>query len=316
MSKATHSFRSGKSQAKRLISELAAHGTSRHAAKETGAVGIQIIGTERSCRQVLDGFTRELQREHRGDLWNHSREAAVDYLTRRAELVSQPTLNLDRQALDRLERHLHGPDVTPLPKVKSTVEITREGRAYSAPQLAALMSFQSEKHQLSTEIAIKAGLRAHELYSLRRVSEAPRSSHREWNGDRFKGVTGTRPDGALYTVKGKGGLIREVWIPGADLVARLEACRLPQPEKVIDRGIFYQRVYELPGGQKWSQSFSTASTRALGWSHGAHGTRWTYAQGRIDTLLRAGLSYHAAKLALSQELGHFSASKSDPYLAR
>ena len=82
---------------------------------------------------------------------------------------------------------------------------------------------------------------------------------------------------ARYTVVGKGGLVREVAIPAA-LAERLEAMRLPAPRQVTDRSVHYETHYDLRGGHAWSQSYSDAAKRVLGWSTGAHGIRHTYAQ--------------------------------------
>jgi len=315
MAKAVHSFRSGKNQAKLIAAELAAHNTSRHKAKQTGVVAVQGLGSERSYKQVFSAFAKELQQYRAGDLWTHTRQAAVEYLERRAEVVGQSALNLDRQALDRLERHINGEGTAPLPRFKSELDTVKAGRAYSAPQLAAIRGAQTAKNAISTEIAERCGLRAHELFTLRPAAEQPQSSHRQWNDDRFKGANGTRPDGECFTVKGKGGLVRQVWISReSGLLERLEAYRLPSPERICDRGIFYDRVYSIGGGQAWSQSVSAASIRTLGWSHGAHGTRHHFAQRRNQELNAAGFSYNYSRLCLSQELGHFRVSIVDAYL--
>ena len=83
--------------------------------------------------------------------------------------------------------------------------------------------------------------------------------------NRFKVLSGIK-----YTVTGKGGLIREIMLP-LNLVQQLEKMRLSKSKRVTDRGIYYQQHYQIGGGKAWSNSFSAASKRALGWSHG--GTR-------------------------------------------
>ncbi|MGB7596762.1 MAG: hypothetical protein WBM09_04285, partial [Gallionella sp.] len=116
-----------------------------------------------------------------------------------------------------------------------------------------------------------------------------------------------------YTVIGKGGLIREVAIP-LWMSEKLESKRIP-PKQVIDRGIFYVMNYEIGFGQAWSQSFSDASKKALGYSTGAHGLRHSFAKKRLYELIDA-IELHDPKIAqdriheealpiLSQELGHF-----------
>ena len=83
---------------------------------------------------------------------------------------------------------------------------------------------QSERHALATEIAYAAGLRGHELLTLRRVGERSASTHRTWLPQRFEG----RPGSVLYTVAGKGGLVREVALAG-HLAERLEERRRRSP---------------------------------------------------------------------------------------
>ncbi len=55
------------------------------------------------------------------------------------------------------------------------------------------------------------------------------------------------------------------------------ARRLESGRVVTDRGITYRQHYDIGGGNAWSKSFSETSSRALGWSHGAHGLRHSYA---------------------------------------
>jgi hypothetical protein len=60
---------------------------------------------------------------------------------------------------------------------------------------------------LATQLAYAAGLRAHELLTLQRLEQRTASTHRQWSSQRFLGRKGE-----VYTVVGKGGLIREVLI--------------------------------------------------------------------------------------------------------
>ena len=75
-------------------------------------------------------------------------------------------------------------------------------------------------------------------------------------------------DGVVYTVAGKGGLVREVLLPHR-LAERLEQRRLHVSERVVDRGVRYERRYDVGGGHAFSTSFSRASIEALGRSRGA-----------------------------------------------
>lgn len=108
--------------------------------------------------------------------------------------------------------------------------------------------------------------------------------------------------GAAYHTQssGKGGLLREVNI-ASELAEMLESRILAEPVTVTDRGIHYQQYYAISAGQSWSRSFSNASTRALGWSAGSHGTRHSYARERMAELQDYGCSYDESLEVVSQK---------------
>ena len=118
---------------------------------------------------------------------------------------------------------------------------------------------------------------------------------------------------ASSPVIGKGGLCREVILP-QNLADKLETTRLDSAHTVYDRGIRYQQHYAIGGGKRWSDSFSKAADRALGWSTGAHGVRHTYAQERVIELQQQHYRFEDAKEVVSQEMGHFRADIIDTYL--
>ena len=70
----------------------------------------------------------------------------------------------------------------------------------------------------------------------------------------------------------------------------------------------------ISGGKNWSNSFSAASKRVLGWSFGAHGVRHSYAQNRMDELQQRGFLYPVALEIVSQALGHFRPDITEVYL--
>jgi len=297
------SFRNARRQAQYAVQRLRATGIRRHDHKGDGR--IHSLGTLRNYARSLERVAEWLATHRLGALRDLTPELACRYLTERAQQVGQSQLNADRQALaahlgERLER------------VPSAAErpdrLAERGRAYTPQQVTLVHAYQPPHHALATEIAQVAGLRAHELLTLRRAEEQPAASHRTWRDDRFQGREGVR-----YTVQGKGGLVREVCVP-EDLAARLEAVRLNTPQRVTDRGIHYQQHYRIGGGQAWSQSFSDASCTALGWSTGAHGLRHGYAQTRMEELQACGYRYSDAREIVSQELGHFREDITEVYL--
>jgi predicted phage replisome organizer len=244
---------------------------------------------------------RHMQEHRLGDLRSLTVEIAQQYLADRAAIVSQKTLDLDRQAI---QMHLG----IRLEVVKSERETHLSTRSYTTVQVERIASAQSERNSLATRIAQSAGLRAHELLTIRPADERRASTHREWSADRFAGR-----DGEQYTVEGKGGLVREVLL-SRELAEKLEATRLAEPRQVSDRGVNYTQYYDLAGGRAWSQSFSAASQRELGFSNGAHGLRHSYAQERMDELQGRGMGYHGAKAIVAQEVGHFEPNTTEAYL--
>jgi site-specific recombinase XerD len=290
---------------------------------------IKSVGTVRNYEGCLARITAHLQENRLGSLRGMTPESALEYLRHRASQIGQKTLDMERQSIQIMMQHVtnklqYGQT---LPVIKSTAptrsraaskglpgpanlgrRLSLESRIYTREQVSRIVSRQTPHNALATEIAHAAGLRAHELLTLRRAHHrAP--DVRPAHDLKFHGI---RDSSISYTVTGKGGLTREVRIP-VDLARRLEATRLPEPRRVTDRGVHYQQHYNLGGGQNWSSSFGTASKAALGWSNGAHGLRHVYAQARMDALQRV-LPREAAKEVVSQELGHFRSSITEIYL--
>ena len=287
--------------------------SSRHQEKQSQHLqGSRTTGYIHSLR-TLAKYTSSLKqagdwaKDHAGInyLKDLTPEIAQAYLDDRTHQVGQKQLDADRNALEFITgRHT-------LERVKPHTEHPRYGhhsRAYTPEQISRILSQQPARDALATAIAYEAGLRAHELLTLRRLNEATASTHRDWHPQRFLGRTGQR-----YLVTGKGGLRREVIIPPA-LAQRLENRRYEQPKRLKDRGINHQQHYNLAGGQTWAERFSTTARDVLGWSTGAHGLRHSYAQERLRELQSAGMNYYSAREILSQELGHFRGDVVETYL--
>ena len=280
------SFRSSASQAS-------------HAARNLDLASVR---TEKNYQGALKGVAEFLQENRMGDLRSMDAEKAIAYLEIRGQEVSQKTLDMDRQAIQAVIGEK-------LPVVKSELTTTLESRAYTHQQAVMVANAQSEKHSLATQIAENAGIRAHELLTLRPVEERAADTHREYRDDRFSG----REDVKIYTVEGKGGLCREVAIDRS-LANQLEARRLDIPYIVYDREVRYEQHYNIGGGKQWADSFSKAADRALGWSTGAHGLRHEFAQERMNTLQGNGYEYREALEIVSQEMGHFRPEITEVYL--
>jgi len=292
-------FRSSRSQASHAVTQKIALGKGRHENRDDGL--IHSVGTARGYEQALKSFVDYIQNRRLGDLFCVTVEVVKQYLSERAAIVTQKTLDLDRQAI-QMHYGMH------LDVIKSKRKTQLSSRRYTPEQVARIAGAQSRKNKLATQIAYNAGLRAHELLTIRPVSERQASDHREWSINRFYGR-----QGVIYTVKGKGGLIREV-ILKEELAIQLEANRLAKPRNVTDRGVHYVQFYDLGGGRTWSQSFTSASKRELGFSVGAHGLRHSYVQERMRELQNKGMLYNDAKGVVAQEVGHFDRKTTGGYL--
>lgn len=278
-----------------------------NALQRSGA--IQSLRTADNYRQALTQVCRFVKSERLGSLRDLTPEQAISYLEMRGEEIGQKTLDQERHAIQAMMQHLtHKLDVKAhLPSVKSDYQQILTSRSYTTQQVAMVAEAQRDMNSLSTQIAHAAGLRGHELLTLRRIEERDPSS-RPALAEKFQGREGER-----YTVKGKGGLVREVCIP-KHLAQQLEARRLESPIKVTDRTVHYAQHYDINGGKKWSSSFTQASNRALGWSTGAHGLRHSYAQERMHELQSAGMNRNLALEVVSQEMGHFRPEITETYL--
>jgi len=246
-------------------------------------------------------------------LYDLSPIQAIEYLEIRGQEVGQKTLDMERQALQSMFRHVTQKlsKKETLKVIKSEKEQILTSRAYAPEQIKLIQQAQTQRNALSTKIAYAAGLRAHELLTLRPAKEQPADTHRdkEKSPHKFKGR-----EGQHYTVKGKGGLTREVIIP-THLAQQLEATRLEKPEAYTDRTVHYTQHYNINGGNRWSRSFTRASNKQLTWSDGAHGVRHRYAQERmIELQVNYKISREAALKAVSQEMGHFRPGITEVYL--
>ncbi len=298
-------FRSSQSQARHAIKQRLALGRPSHGeGRKDGKV--HSLGTARTYKDSLAGLTTFIAK-HRLDPSGHglsglTYEVSKTYLNYRSEEVGQKQLDKDRQAIQMLLG-------ISLPVFKSEFDQALQCRAYTTKQIHLISGAQSRKHYLATLIAADAGLRAHELLTLLPASERAPSAHRIWTEERFEG----REDLVFYTVTGKGGLIRVVGLD-IKLAEQLEKLRLSVPRNVTDREIYYVQNYDVGGGKQWSDSFSRAAQRELGWSAGAHGLRHTYAQKRMRALQSLGHLYERALSIVSQEMGHFRPEITEVYL--
>lgn len=278
---------------------------------------VESCGTYRDYKTCLTAFTAYIK-EHKldsVDLRHAGLEEARIFLQAKAPEVQQKTLDQYRQAIQAYF-HAKGtlkPGET-IERFKAGVETRLEHRAYRSSQVALVIEgMKTEGLKLSTELAYRCGLRAHELLTIRPLAEQPATVRRYGDGTlRALGTKFSGREGLPYSVVGKGGLCREIRIP-SDLAARLEATRLSEPVRVVDRGIRYEKLYDIPGGRSWSDRFSETAKEVLGRSTGAHGLRHSYAQERMRELSEY-CTYSTALETVSQEMGHFRPEITETYL--
>lgn len=271
-------------------------------------------------------LTAKYLNEHNyGVLHELTPAGAAKYLLSREGLVSQKTLDMDRNALEAMMRHVSnalGEDER-LEKIKSVLPDKRRrvkrksgvgmrlfkgSRIYTAAQIDLLVTRQTPHNALATRIAEETGVRAHELLSLK-PKNFRSAENKMVHPLLFAGMTdGYHP----YQVDNGGNFVREVRL-STSLASQLEALKLEEPRLIKDRGVAFQQRYEIGGGQVWTKSFGDASKRALGWSRGSFGLRHVYAQRRLSYL--SGLvPYHEAMGVVAIELGLSGAEKVIPYL--
>ena len=272
---------------------------------------LKSLGTNRNYQDKLKNVAEWIKEQsipvrHIHDL---TPKQAIMYLEYRSQFVAQSSLDMERQSIQAMMIHVTGKlsEDNNLPRIKSELSSAKKSRAYSSGQVKTISSSQKERNSLATKIAYSAGLRAHELLTLQKPTER-KPNTRPANKTKWHGRVGV-----IYTVQGKGGLIREVLLP-ENLSIELEKLKLDTSLEVTDRGIKYNTSYNLAGGKSWSNSFSSASKRNFGWSRGAHGVRHSYAQERMSELRKLGHSRQLALETVSQEMGHFRPEITEVYL--
>ena len=297
-------FRSPASQALKMIKLL------NQATKANGEKAIKGIQTGDNYQKGLTRAAEWLKDTNNGQLHHMTPELGKAFLEDRASEVGQKALDQERQAIQCMFRFGTGQleEKENLEVIKSDFQQILASRSYTQEQIDHISDHQAPHNALATQIAADAGLRAHELYTLQRIDKR-KPDVRPANDEKFSGH-----EGQAYTVQGKGGLVREVRIRD-DLAKQLEQRRLDSPNEIKDRNINYQRHYDIGGGKNWSNSFSKASNRCLGFSNGAHGLRHSFAQNRMVHFQKVDLLHRELALeTVSQELGHFRASITEVYL--
>ena len=289
--------------ARRQVMPQVAHGQSTYLRPELAGHKITSVLTERAHTSALTVFATWLLARSGKHLKNASHADAQIYLNWRANQVRQSTLSLDRQSIN-----MHLRFIKPLPFAVSNIPTVVEDRAYSTSELAYLRSKTSPSMAFSIALAANAGLRSMELITLAPLDRL-RPSDRAWHPLRFQG----REHDSPFAVHGKGGLAREIRLV-PDLASQLVELKRPAKTIISHLTAHLPSHYDLTGGNAFCSTFGRLSKRELGFSHGAHGLRHTFAQGRFLDLIYSGNDASDALDILSQEMGHFAVTNTLIYL--
>ncbi len=290
-------MKTNKAKARLAVARHTTHGISKSDAKNNGK--ISSIGSERNYRQCIYNYIEWCDVNNISPDFRANNSSLKAFLDERSEYVQQKTLDQERRSLELIYKQ-------DLPYFCSQQISVYEKRSYTLTEVKAIVVHQCHKNVITTWLAFFCGLRAHEAATLLPIAERQASHHRDWDPRRFTGLD----QFAIYTVQGKGGLVREVAIP-TWLSHMLEATKRVSPIEIVDREIMYLSFYDIGIGQSWSQSFSAASKKALKFSRGGHGLRHSYAKWRLKILMvkleeiNQSAVDEQALLILSQELGHF-----------
>ena len=293
-----------KIHAHHLVVAKVNHGPSAESSAKTSGDHAKIVsvGTQRNFKYCIRAYLS--WRVHHALSLNglHSSAVLDEYLADQAEVLSQKALDQHRQAL----QIVFG---VQLKKFQSGLWSTLRGKDVTKAELSSLLAVQSKRVAFSTLLCLDSGLRASELFTIRRIDEQKPSQGRSWRQDLFI----HRAPYRTYSVWGKGGLRRAiaVSIPIAD---HLDELRLEKPREVLDREVKRVQHYDLVGGQSFSQLFSQSAKTSLGYAIGAHSLRHAWAKNRYAQLLRAGVSNRDALELVSQQSGHFRPSITMAYL--
>lgn len=276
--------------ARDMVAEKVSHGTSRAEAKSQGL--ISSIGSERTYREQLKGYLDWRKAMGLPIIGPYYSFESQEYLDQIAEVRGQKSIDQARQALQIVF-------ATKLEHVASAISVRRRDKYIGRDVLQKILAPLSDRHALSTLICLDSGLRARELLALRWSHELRPTPTRNWSSKLFLG----RDNFTRYCVHGKGGLIREIALSNS-IAAELERHRLAIPIMHRDREVNIPTVFDIGGGQNFSNRFCRASFEATQQHFGAHCLRHTWARNRFAILLQH-TDHKEAMEIVSQESGHF-----------
>jgi integrase len=279
-------------RARYLVGRLLVVGIKKEALGDAASHVVRSLGTARAYQNCIANFLQFRDEGNAPSDGPFLRAEMDDFLRLSSLTWQQATLEQNRLALNKIFS-------VDLPRYQAAIPTVLSGRAYSPDEVERIIPHQRPRNAISTRLLYAAGLRAFEAARLCDVDVIERSN-RPWRDDLFCGLT----DIVICSCPGKGGLVRYAAVPKA-LYEELDKRRFPVPTEVRNRKHSYLATFDIGSGQALSQSFTAASTRALGFSLGIHGLRHSYIQRRLAQFEAMGIPRRTALEICSQEVGHF-----------
>lgn len=271
-------------------------------------------------REISIAFLNQLAINNKSQKWQDMcRHSINHWLTYCLNLIIEGKSKVHSRKKKRLRKISHRYIMIAPNDIKPCAPTAHFVKSYTDEQIEIICQHVNTKNSFSIKLCRVAGIRVHELLSLQPIQlQLPTSkvlTGKKLKAQSLKFFSPENPDiinGRLYSVKGKGGLIRAILIP-ENLAIELEKKRLKKPKKIRDRKAFIPCSYDISGGNSLSSSFTKASQRQLGWSNGIHALRHDYVKNRINILFTHFNDFELARLVTSQELGHFRPQITNSY---
>ncbi len=271
-------------------------------------------------REIAIAYLNQLAIDKKSIKWqNMCRHSINHWLTYCLNLIIEGKSKVHSRKKKRLRKISHRYAKIAPKDVNSCAPTAHFIKSYTTEQIEIICQHVNARNSFSIKLCRATGIRVHELLSLQPMKfQLPTSKLLTGKKLIAQGLKFFSPEypnelnGILYTVKGKGGLIRAVLIPKLFAV-ELEKRRLTKSKRIRDRKAYIPSSYDIAGGNSLSSCFTKASQRQLGWSNGIHALRHDYVKSRINILFAHFNDFELARLIVSQELGHFRPQITNSY---